>query len=278
MILLTLLCIIATVSSKCSNEDPPRVPKYHLMEKCHRSNLAVIYRANFSSLISCQRLGIEKKGLALNFSPPEALKDIKKGDEPLEYTCEVLKCAEADGGLSLVNDTRYDYYSIYAKHLPDINSTCIPGLGMFLFTDRLNYSAAAQECRNRSGRLGDVMSEARTEALTQLLVGAGMEAAFVDGKSDNGSEFYNVNGDTLDCTTYRAWAPGHPKRSREKYGCIALTRSKTWIAVPCQTKLPSICELNPSGPYRRCGKIFASRRIKDTAQDRNITSTARDDK
>lgn len=65
---------------------------------------------------------------------------------------------------------------------------------MFLLADRLNYSSAAQECRNRSGRLGDVMSEARTEALAQLLVGAGMEAAFVDGKSENGSEFYNVNG------------------------------------------------------------------------------------
>lgn len=37
--------------------------------------------------------------------------------EPSGYTCEVLKCAEAEGGLSLKNDTRYDYYSIYGKPL-----------------------------------------------------------------------------------------------------------------------------------------------------------------
>lgn len=86
------------------------------MEKCHRSTLGIIAKANYTSLSSCQRFGIEKKALALNFSPPEAIKDMEK-DVVVEYTCEVLKCAEADGGASLVNDTRYDYYSIYAKHL-----------------------------------------------------------------------------------------------------------------------------------------------------------------
>lgn len=74
------------------------------------------------------RLGIEKKALALNFVPLEALQDIERERkkmrrkdngtgslEPVAYTCEVLKCAEVDGGLSLVNDSRYDYYSLYAK-------------------------------------------------------------------------------------------------------------------------------------------------------------------
>lgn len=110
-LLLSIVFFLASTNAKCTNESPPRIPKYHLMEKCHRSKLGIAAKANYTSLTSCQRLGIEKKALALNFSPPEA-----RGEE-LEYTCEVLKCAEADGGLSLVNDTRYDYYSIYAKPL-----------------------------------------------------------------------------------------------------------------------------------------------------------------
>lgn len=98
---------------KCSNESPPTVPKYYLIEKCHRSTQGIAAKANYTSLTSCQRLGIEKKALALNFSPPEA----REHGEHVEYTCEVLKCTEADGGLSLVNDTRYDFYSIYARPL-----------------------------------------------------------------------------------------------------------------------------------------------------------------
>lgn len=113
---LTSLFITALANLKCSNELPPLIPNYYLMEKCHRSKLGIAAKANYTSLASCQRLGIEKKALALNFSPPEA----REHGEELEYTCEVLKCAEVDGGLSLVNDTRYDFYSIYAKPLREL--------------------------------------------------------------------------------------------------------------------------------------------------------------
>lgn len=115
---LILLAVLSTVhttviaESKCSVDTQARSPKYHLMEKCYRSKLGMVSKANFTSLTSCQRLGIEKKGLAINFSPPEAWDD---SNETLEFTCEVLKCAEVDGGLSMVDDSRYDYYSIYAK-------------------------------------------------------------------------------------------------------------------------------------------------------------------
>lgn len=100
-------------NNRCSSDSPPIIPKYYLMEKCHRSKLGLAAKARYASLISCQRLAIEKKALSLNFSPPEAASE----GEPSEYTCEVLKCAEADGGLSIVNDTRFDYYSIYARPL-----------------------------------------------------------------------------------------------------------------------------------------------------------------
>lgn len=112
MVLLSIIDTTLTAVSKCSVDTQLRTPKYHLMEKCYRSKLGIVSKANFTSLISCQRLGFEKKGLAINFSPREAWAD---SNETVDYTCEVLKCAEADGGLSMVNDSRYDYYSIYAK-------------------------------------------------------------------------------------------------------------------------------------------------------------------
>lgn len=109
---LTIKLTSVSSDSECSKVTASRTPKYHLMEKCYRSSLGMIAKANYTSLTSCQRLGIEKKGLSINFSPPEARDD---GNMATEYTCEVLRCAEADGGLSLVNDSRYDHYSIYAK-------------------------------------------------------------------------------------------------------------------------------------------------------------------
>ncbi|XP_049866983.1 uncharacterized protein LOC126367487 [Pectinophora gossypiella] len=250
-----------TANVECSSDSPPLVPKYHLMEKCHRSKLGIAAKANYTSLTSCQRLGIEKKALALNFSPPEA---VGMG-EPMDYTCEVLKCAEADGGLSLVNDTRYDYYSIYAKPLTHVNSTCVPATGMFyLVSTKMNYSQAQAHCKNMSSSLADVTSEQRTDLLAALLAGATVEAAFVALKSNNGSVFYNVNGDTLDCTSYRAWAPGHPRRYRDKFDCVVITRQRTWRSTSCKKKFPVLCELLPGGPYKRRGHIFASRKRNDT--------------
>ena len=107
-----LFILVAQISAymKCS-KSTYTMPKFHLIKKCHRSKLGIAARANFTSLISCKRLGVEKKALALNFSPHSV-----RGSN-LEYTCELLKCAEAEGGLSLSNDSRYDHYSLYANPL-----------------------------------------------------------------------------------------------------------------------------------------------------------------
>ncbi|XP_053607693.1 uncharacterized protein LOC128673690 [Plodia interpunctella] len=253
---------------KCSDDSPLIVPKYHLMEKCYRSKLGLAAKAKYTSLVSCLRLGIEKKALSLNFSPREAAKMMK---EPLEYTCEVLKCAEADGGLSLVNDTRFDYYSIYARPLPNMNSTCVPATGMFfLITQRYNYTEGMKQCRNISGVLADVTSEQRTDALAQLLAGAGVDTALVGMRRKNESVFYGAHGDSLECTTYRAWAPGHPRRYYNKYDCVVITRQRTWKSTSCNKTYPVLCELIPGGPYKR-GSIFVSRKINVTDPASNRT-------
>ncbi|KAL0848848.1 hypothetical protein ABMA28_013266 [Loxostege sticticalis] len=275
LLLVIIFAPLNMANYKCNKESPPRVPKYHMMEKCHRSKLGIAAKANYSTLTSCQRLGIEKKALALNFSPTNA---VKEGDEPLEYTCEVLKCAEADGGLSLVNDTRYDYYSIYARPIPNVNATCVPATGMFyLLTTRHNFSQAVQECANISAVLADITSEQRTDTLAQVLAGASVDAALVGLRRTNESSFQTLNGDALDCTTYRAWAPGHPRRHAAQYDCALITRQRTWRSVACKGKHPVLCELVPGGPYKR-GSIFASRRRKSNDTYGNEDKSSKNNK
>ncbi|CAB3248157.1 unnamed protein product [Arctia plantaginis] len=251
------------ISNSPCNVDSPSVSRYHLLEKCHRSKLGIAAKANFTSLASCLRFGIEKRGLALNYSPPEAWEESK---EDLQYTCEVFKCAETDGGLSLVNDTRYDYYSLYGKPLPHVNSTCVPATGMFfLVTKKLNYTLAFRECKNITAVPADITSEQRTDALAQLLAGASVDAAFVGLRSKNGSTFVTSNGNGLDCITYRAWAPGHPRRYRNKFDCVVITRHRTWLSTSCKKSYPVLCELIPGGPYKR-GSIFISRNQKNNGK------------
>lgn len=66
---------------------------------------------------------------------------------------------------------------------------------VFLQAQRLNYTNAVLECANMTGVLADVLGESRTDAYTQLLMGAGVEVAFVGVRSDNGSEFVSVSGE-----------------------------------------------------------------------------------
>nr|XP_026490496.1 uncharacterized protein LOC113396671 [Vanessa tameamea] len=254
IIIITSFFIKVFAIRECSKESSAAVPKYHLIEKCHRSKLGIAAKANFTSLTSCKRLGIEKRALAINFSPQEYF---ESGDL-LEYSCEVLKCAEAAGGLSLSNDTRYDYYSIYAKPLPNAMSTCVPATGMFqLLPKKLNYTQAQAQCQNISAVLADVTSEQRTEVLAQVLATASVDSAYVGMERDTDGIFYKINGDALECITYRAWAPGHPKR-KSNMTCVLLTRNRMWKTTACQAKHSALCELIPDGPYKR-GSIFASR-------------------
>ncbi|KAJ0181579.1 hypothetical protein K1T71_002301 [Dendrolimus kikuchii] len=240
-------------NNMCSKHSIP--PKYNLIEKCYRSKLGIIAYANYTSLASCQRLGIDKRGLAINWYPPE-----EQPVQSVQHSCEILKCAETESGLSLENDTRFDYYSLYGRPLPNINSTCVPGLGMFfLHTIQQNFTDSQRVCKNMSGVMADVTTEQRTEALAQLLTGLSVESAFVGLLRKNTSSFSGTDGLSLDCFTYRAWAPGHPRRDFNQFDCVLITKQRTWHATSCKKKYPALCELIPGGPYKR-RSIFEYRR------------------
>ncbi|CAG5048287.1 unnamed protein product [Parnassius apollo] len=235
-------------AKKCSNDSPQIAPEYHLIGKCQRSKLNVAAKANYTTLSSCKQFGLGKRALSLNFSPRNAN---GRRWKTLEYTCEVLQCAETNTGLSLTKDFRYDYYSIFGNPLPTVNSTCVPTTGMFyLITQRMNYTEAEKLCQNKSSVLADVSTEQRTDTLAQLLADEGEDSAYISLKRSNSSDFFTSNGDSLGCTSYRAWAPGHPKRG-EKFDCVVITKHRTWRTVPCDESLAALCELKPDKPNRK---------------------------
>ncbi|XP_013147060.1 PREDICTED: pulmonary surfactant-associated protein A [Papilio polytes] len=214
----------------------PLNPEYYHVKKCHRSKLNVLAKGNYPKLSNCKRFALEKKGLSFNFSP-------QAREGRLEDTCEVLQCAEISTGLLRNNDSRYDYYSLFGNL--SLNSTCVPSLGMFYFiSKRGNYSESVEVCRNKNGVLADVTTEYRTNALAKLLADVGGEEAYINLKRDISSDFITTNGDLLDCTSYRAWAPGHPKK-RGKTDCVTITRHQTWRSVSCEVRLAAICEIIP---------------------------------
>lgn len=65
---------------------------------------------------------------------------------------------------------------------------------LHLLPKRRNFTEARAECRNRSSSLADVASEQRTEALAQLLTGAGVEAVYVGLRRRNSTVFVGDNG------------------------------------------------------------------------------------
>uniref|UniRef100_A0A1B0CYY2 Uncharacterized protein n=1 Tax=Phlebotomus papatasi TaxID=29031 RepID=A0A1B0CYY2_PHLPP len=96
-------------------------------------------------------------------------KDIIEQSEEY-YNCQVLQCPEIRNFSSMVNDTRFEYYSLFANPPPPDNATCVPGLGMFIYFDKPeNFSRAFNICREVNGSLAHILTEVRTNSLSKLI-------------------------------------------------------------------------------------------------------------
>lgn len=131
MWLYTIVCIsiileASLISSKlCANRRLEVSLKFYPLRHCQRSNKSVITYSNTESLEECSSFAIKSRGLAFNFSPRDRYKknlfDIIKLNETEAkveeefYNCEVLDCPEYKNLSSVVNDTRFDYYSLYTR-------------------------------------------------------------------------------------------------------------------------------------------------------------------
>lgn len=132
----------------------------------------------------------------------------------------------------------------------------------------MNYIQAIVNCQNHGGDLADVLSESRTNRLSQMignLMSNWYKAAYV-GLDDLNEEglFETAFESYLGCSKFRAWAPGHPMSKNRHQRCVILDSERTWRVIDCRMELPSICELYPQRPVgfgfkfmnRNCKKIW----------------------
>lgn len=272
----------------CKEFDDNIEHKFFPLRHCQRSNQTVIGYFDVESLEECVEMSIEKRGLAFNFSPKNRYKknlyEIKRLNESKTnlqpqsnqndfYNCEVLECPEYRNLSSMINDTRYDFYSMYTQpprelekiHFSEIvlltfqyflaseNATCVPSVGMFmLFKERSNYSVAFNVCSSIGGSLAHIASDVRNVKLSKLLEistnsSSKERTAYVGLNETQRDSFYTSFREPLSCFNFRAWAPGHPPEVR-KPGCVAITIDSSWKVFNCNRKLMFICELFTSGP------------------------------
>lgn len=97
--------------------------KFHALRHCQRSNKTVIAYGDADNEEQCADFARLSRALAFNFSPKHRrlvnhyevkTNETEKTQQNDFYSCEALACPEYRNFSTLVNDTRFDYYSLYA--------------------------------------------------------------------------------------------------------------------------------------------------------------------
>lgn len=94
--------------------------EFHLLRRYQRSNKTVVAVDSSASEADCAELARTHQGLAFNFGPLgryDANNRNSSGISQNFHNCEVLNCPEYSNFSSITNDTRFNYYSMYAKTL-----------------------------------------------------------------------------------------------------------------------------------------------------------------
>ncbi|EDW49222.1 uncharacterized protein LOC6618842 [Drosophila sechellia] len=284
----TYLIVVTRGSLNCPTVKSNPL-QFHLVRHCQRAAAdEALALENTSSLQECADLAHALRGLALNYAPGGPKRRLnsfdqksfgKQGDKEQRirsrlsvfeqpgqfFNCHVLKCPQNNTFSSMVNDSRFDYYSLYGRPTVVRNYSCIPEVGLFVvYTQPSAYLNASLTCSNSSeftGSLAHIASEHRTNLLAQWLVEFNIKSqsqaegnvylAYV-GLVYNSStslsplDFRNAQRESLQCFLYRAWDGGHPRVGGElgNASCVALTPQGTWQTLNCDRELPFICEIH----------------------------------
>lgn len=109
--LVVLLPIFVYAVYECIDHVP--LTRYYRVKGCRRSTQRIIGAANFANLSECENYARKRKALAFNFSPVTS----KFTGREIGYAsnCQLLGCPEIGNASSLIKDTNYDYYSIFAN-------------------------------------------------------------------------------------------------------------------------------------------------------------------
>lgn len=98
--------------------------------------------------------------------------------------------------------------------------------------------------------MADIGTETRTNEISKVISSLShRNEMFYVGIDDLEIEgdFKRANDESIKCSTYRAWAPGHPKNKRKTQNCVTLDSNSMWRVVDCNKKYPFVCEIYPNG-------------------------------
>ncbi|KAH8309085.1 hypothetical protein KR059_005658 [Drosophila kikkawai] len=291
---LILLIGLSNCSLNCPTEKSHPL-QFHLVRQCQRASPDnALALESTSSLEECANLTRELRGLAFNYAPggPKRhnnLFDLKffrnetqkqkhmrsqltAFEQPGEFfNCHVLQCPQNHSFSGMINDSRFDYYSLYGRPTVVRNYTCLPEVGLFVvYTTPAAYLNASLTCSNSTeftGSLAHIASESRTSFLAQWLLQfnrkqlgrpesepnvflAYVGLAYNRSTSLSPMDFRNFQQESLQCFLYRAWDTGHPRLGWEQANasCVALTSQGTWQTLSCDRELPFICEIHTAKP------------------------------
>lgn len=98
---------------------------YYPLRHCQKSNKNIIAFNNFENVEECADFARNSNGLAFNYSPKsrsfKKFYDISNNETNEEiqlkrvfHNCEVIDCPEKNNFSTVINDTRYDYYTLYS--------------------------------------------------------------------------------------------------------------------------------------------------------------------
>ncbi|XP_028131567.1 uncharacterized protein LOC114327222 [Diabrotica virgifera virgifera] len=273
------ICVFSSTNARNNCRKEIRKLSYNKIISCHRSTLPVIFWGNANDLKDCENYARQKSGLGFNFSPPE-VRNLNTG---YTFTCQVLGCPEIAKSSTLIEDVGFDYYSAYGNWKSTENATCISSVGLFsLLTDVNNYTKSIDSCQKIGAEIADVTSELRTKELSRIVndtLNSWYKTAYV-GLDDIKQEGHFVTsfGMMLSCSTFRAWAPGHPIFDTINHDCVVLDDIKFWRVVDCRRKFAVLCEFFPEKPQQKdldiCNKITQkAKRRKCLKQQKHMANT-----
>lgn len=135
-----IVLLVSGLIDNCTIYESKPKPEFYPLRHCQRANGSIIGFRNVKTLDDCRVFAKEKGGLAFNYAPEcrvkknryeylnqtndttsmvltkEVVKHKKIHTISEEYyNCQVLGCPEFGNFSTMVNDTRFDYYSLYTK-------------------------------------------------------------------------------------------------------------------------------------------------------------------